>query len=126
MGETKLSYRYDDCIPDDYNEEETVCCRSPDASVKRYRDERYKRKVSNIIRSHHHIFCPYGDSHTKRYVLWQAMKSVGWRGHCRRGWNDPIFIKKLQNARVRYTGGTIPKGNQYRKIIRRCVGLWKE
>lgn len=109
-------FMYDDYAPDSYDVDEMVIDRSPDIAVKRYRDERYKRKVSHVIQSCYHIFCPYGRSRVKRYDLWQAMKNVNWRGHCRRGWYDPAFIKKLQNARVRYTGGTIPNGNYYRKI----------
>lgn len=99
--------------------EGTASYRPPSMAIRRYYDERYKRKVSHVIRSYYHIFCPYGRSYAKRYELWQAMKPH-WRSHCRRGWYDPMFIKKLHNARVRYTSGPIPNGNYYRKIIKKC------
>ena len=98
--------------------EEADDYRPPSMSIRRYYDERYKRKVSHVIRGYYHIFCPYGRSHEKRYELWQAMKPR-WRSHCRRGWYDPMFIKKLYHSRVRYTSGTMPKGNYYRKITRK-------
>lgn len=110
---------WDDCWGDYFaadTEEVVLNFRSTNASVRRYRDERYKRKVSNVIRRQYHIFCPYGNNREKRYTLWKAIKSVGWRGHCRRGWYDRAFLKKLQNSRVRYMKGTVPKGNSYRKI----------
>lgn len=99
----------------------------PDLSRKREHDERYKRKVSNRLRSCYQVFCPYGRSREKRHVLWKAMKWANWHGHCRRGWYDRMFIKKLHNTRVRYTKGSLPMGGYYRKITRKCcIDGWEQ
>lgn len=44
---------YEDYNPDDSDEDGTASYRSPDISIKRYRDERYKGKVSNVIGRHY-------------------------------------------------------------------------
>lgn len=106
----------DDITDYDYEEDTEDEGAASRSVISRYHiNQRHKRKQCRRLRRE----MPYW--YNAYYDDSEFWKSVNMLLRPRRhtGWYDKAFVKKLQNARVRYYGASVTKGNFYRKISHR-------